>query len=215
MQPHPQNRWCAAAATPRPFIGGGMNPAIRIALLDDHPAIRAGFEVIVAAEADLQVVGFAANEAELWPILRQTRPDVLVLDAHHPGRGGLELCVEIKRRQQAPAIVIHTATATDSLVAAAALAGAGAVVSKSAPTIILLDAIRALAMAPRTTVPLSWRIAREAAARLDSADHAILAMALAGNLPDEIGDTLWLPPSAVVDRITAMVTRLEPIGSFG
>ena len=153
-QTSPQKRFCTAASGPRPCIGAAMKAPIRVALLDDHPAIRAGFEALVAPEADLQVVGFAANEAELWPVLHQTCPDVLVLGVHHPGRGGLELCLQIKRTPQAPAIVLYAASVTDSLLAAAALAGVGAVVCKSDPTIMLLDSIRVLAlgMAPSVNI---------------------------------------------------------------
>ena len=192
-----------------------MKTPIRIALLDDHPAIRAGFEAIAAREVDLQVVGFAANETELWPLLRQTNPHVLVLDVHHPGRGGLKLCLQIKSQPQAPAIVLYTAFVDDAVSVAAALAGAGALVSKSSAPAVLVDAIRATARKPQTLLPVSRPIARQIAARLDAADHAILAMALAGNPPDEIGDTLRLPTSAVIGRIATMMTRLEPIGSFG
>ena len=190
-----------------------MKGPVRIALLDDHPAIRAGFEAIVALEPDLRVVGFAASEAELRRILRRTCPDVVVLDLHHPGRGGLELCLQVKRRPRAPAVVLYTASADDALGIAAALAGAGALVSKSSPAAVLVDAIRATARAPHALPPVCWRMRREVASRIDAADHAILAMRLAGDPPDEIGDTLRLPSPTIRDRIGGIIAQIERLAS--
>ena len=47
-----------------------MKPIVRVAFLDDHPAIRAGLEAILATEPDLRLVGSAAGEHELWPLVR-------------------------------------------------------------------------------------------------------------------------------------------------
>jgi DNA-binding NarL/FixJ family response regulator len=47
-----------------------MKPIVRVALLDDHPAIRAGLQAILATEPDLRLVGSAAGEHELWPLVR-------------------------------------------------------------------------------------------------------------------------------------------------
>ena len=62
-----------------------MSRATRILLLDDHSVVRAGIGAILAAEPDLELVGAAGSEGELWPLLRETRPQVVVLDLHHPG----------------------------------------------------------------------------------------------------------------------------------
>jgi chemotaxis response regulator CheB len=102
-----------------------MSPPIRIALLDDHTAVRAGLRAIIASEPDLELVGAAASEAELWPLLRTTHPDLVLLDLHHPGRDGLSLALQIKRPPDAPAVVLYSAFIDDVLVVAAALAGAG------------------------------------------------------------------------------------------
>jgi DNA-binding NarL/FixJ family response regulator len=190
-----------------------MRPAIRIVLLDDHSVVRAGIGAIVAAEPDLELAGAATGEGELWDLLRETRPNVVVLDLHHPGRDGLNISLRINRRANAPAVVLYTSHTEDATVVAAALAGAGAVVSKSSAPDSLLDAIRAVARAPRLPPPVSLRMQRAAAARVDPADRPILAMRLAGHPLGEIGETLRLPVRAVRDRLAAIIARLEPLGS--
>ncbi len=88
---------------------------IRVALLDDHPAVRAGLQAILANEHDLQLVGFAADEHALWPVLEGTRPAIIVLDLHHPGRDGLALCLQIKRQPDSPAVLLYSAQASAAL----------------------------------------------------------------------------------------------------
>jgi len=96
-------------------------------------------------------------------------------------------------------------------VVAAALAGAGAVVSKSSSTATLLDAIRAVAGAPDLRPPVSLRMRREAAARLVPADRPILTLRLAGYAPGEIGETLRLPVQAVRARLQSIIAGLETV----
>src|SRR4051812_21297433 len=181
---------------------------IRVAVLDDHPAVRFGLQAILAPEADLLLVGSAANDEQLWPLLRDTRPDVIVLDEHHPGRDGLALCLEIKRTPRAPAVVIYSATTPAVLVVAAAVAGVDAVVAKSSSNRALLEAIRAVAAEPRRLAPVTPQMKAEAATRLDPSDHAILAMSVAGHTLADIGDTLWPPAPTIADRIAAIVATL-------
>jgi DNA-binding NarL/FixJ family response regulator len=186
---------------------------IRVAFLDDHPAVRAGLEAILAPEPDMHFVGSAGNEEQVWPLLGHTRPDVIVLDVHHPGRDGLALCLAIKRRLHAPAVVLYSATTPAALVVAAAVAGANAVVNKSSSSRALLEAIRAAATPQHPLPPITPRMKAEAAIRLDPSEHAILAMRLAGHTPADIGETLSLPAPAIADRVAAIVTALVIAGA--
>jgi DNA-binding NarL/FixJ family response regulator len=185
-----------------------VSTMIRVALLDDHPAVRAGLEAILAQEPDLIAVGSAANEEQVWPLLRRTRPDVVVLDFHHPGRDGLALIQDIKRMLHAPAVVLYAASTPDAVVVAGFVAGADAVVGKSSSTRELLEAIREVARAPRTLPRISRQMKVGAAARLDPADHAILAMRLAGESAAEIGAVLGRRASEIAERIATIVAAL-------
>lgn len=115
------------------------------------------------------------------------------------------------RVPQLPPVAVYTAVLADGLALAAALAGAGAVVAKSSPITALLGAVRALARAPRTLQPVSWRAAHEVAVTLDPVDNAILALRLAGDAPAENGGALGLPIVAVRDRLTAIIARVWPV----
>jgi DNA-binding NarL/FixJ family response regulator len=186
---------------------------IRVACLDDHPAVRTGLQAILATEPDLRLVGSAADEPELWPLLERTHPAVVILDLHHPGRDGLELCLQIKRQPDAPAVLLYSAYTPAALLVAAAVAGADAIVSKSSAAATLVEAIRAVARNPRAIPAISPQMKADAAARLDPADHAILAMRVAGDSPVEIAATLGVPDATIGHRIAAIVAKLEPLRS--
>jgi DNA-binding NarL/FixJ family response regulator len=186
---------------------------VRVAFLDDHPAVRAGLQAILATEPDPRLVGSAADEHELWPLLQRTHPAIVVLDLHHPGRDGLALCLRIKRQPDPPAVVLFSAYTAAALVVAAAVAGADAIVSKSSATTTLLEAIRTVARNPRTIPPITPQMKADAAARLDPTDHAILAMRVAGDSPVEIAAALGVPDATIAHRIAAIVAKLEPLRS--
>src|SRR5262245_12363130 len=102
-----------------------MLPAmIRILLVDDHPAMRAGLTGVLAAEPGTVPLDSIASGDELEPALRRCRPDVVLLDYHLPGSDGLVLCRQVKRTVPAPAVLIYSAYADAELAIPAVLAGA-------------------------------------------------------------------------------------------
>jgi DNA-binding NarL/FixJ family response regulator len=181
---------------------------IRVAVLDDHAAVRAGLGAILGSAPDMVSVGAAHDEAQLHALLRRTDPSVLVLDVHHPGLHGLALSVRLKRRSARPRIVLYSGRGGQLLSVAAAVAGVDAVVGKSDTERALLEAIRAVARGAHAPPAVSLGLQARAAARIDPADHPILAMRLAGNSSTEIAATLRLPAATVIERAAAIAVRL-------
>ncbi len=54
-------------------------------------------------------VGAAADEAELWTLVRRTHPSLVVLDLHRRGRHGLLLRLALKATVPTPAVLVHAA----------------------------------------------------------------------------------------------------------
>jgi len=181
---------------------------IRVAVLDDHAAVRAGLEAILGAAPGIVPVGSAHGEAELHWLLQRADPSVLVLDVHHPGLHGLALSLRLKRRSARPRIVLYSGRGGELLTVAAVVAGVDAVVAKSDSEGSLLEAIRDAANGANPPPAVSLSSQRRAAARLDPADHAILAMRLAGTPWTEIAASLRLPDGTVTERAAAIVIRL-------
>ena len=105
---------------------------IRLALLDDHPAVLTGLRRLLEPAPDMEVLAAAAEPIALARELGGRRPDVVILD-YDPARGdALALCRRIKCRREAPGVLIFTAYADDALTIAARAAQADGVLDKSA-----------------------------------------------------------------------------------
>jgi DNA-binding NarL/FixJ family response regulator len=182
---------------------------IRILLVDDHPALRAGLTAVLRAEPGLVPLGTAASEEELWPALHRTKPDVVVLDYHVPPADGLQLCRRMKRSITPPRVLLYSAYADASLVIPSLLAGADGIVNKGAPANELYDAIRTVARGERVIPPLSRELLDDANTRLDSADLPILGMALDGTPENEIARTLGLSSEDMTHRMDRMISTLK------
>ena len=104
---------------------------IRLALLDDHPAVLSGLQRLFAPARDMEVLAAAADEVALARELRGRRPDILIVD-YDPARGdALSLCRRVKARPDTPRVLVYTAYAGPALTIAARVAQADGVIDKS------------------------------------------------------------------------------------
>jgi DNA-binding NarL/FixJ family response regulator len=105
---------------------------IRIAVLDRHPAVRAGLEATIREYPGLAWAGAAANHRELWTLVYRAGADVVLVE-HDPGvTDGLRVCRRLKARLLGPRVVLCIAGADTSHVVPATLAGADAIVDTAA-----------------------------------------------------------------------------------
>jgi two-component system response regulator DevR len=183
---------------------------LRIALLDDHPAVLAGLRRLIDAEPDLSVAAVAHNAPELARALDGLRPDVLILDYDLVRGDGLAQCRRIKNRPDPPAVVIYSAYAGPALTLAARTAQADAVVDKAAPVQTLLAAVRRVASGEAVIGTLPRDAFEAAVARLEDEDLAVFAMLLDGEPYDSIAEALRIDQSEVNRRAQRIVGRLRP-----
>lgn len=117
---------------------------IRVAIVDDHPALREGTAGLLAREPDIEVVGVVGTLAEARDLTGgDDPPHVMVLDIRLGGERGLDLLASTAPAgERRPAIVVWTAYDVPQYAAFAFRAGAAAFVVKTAPTSELVDAIR-------------------------------------------------------------------------
>ena len=118
---------------------------IRVLIVDDHMVVRAGLRAILEAESEFQQIGEASNGSEAVELVRETKPDVVLMDLRMPGMGGIETIRHIKSQNPKVQVVILTTYDDDDLIVRGLQAGARGYLLKDTPRQVLFDAIRAAA----------------------------------------------------------------------
>jgi DNA-binding NarL/FixJ family response regulator len=182
---------------------------IRVAIADDHHALRLGLHTAIESEPGLAASGIAGRAAEIAPMLYRAQPDVLLLDYHLPDGDGLTLCRSIKAEVPAPGVIIYSAFADASMTVPAIVAGADGVLHKGVPPRELFQAIRLVAEGGRALPPVSADLLEAAGLALQEEDLPILGMLVEGTPAAEIAQTLHLDDVEVGHRIMRILARLK------
>jgi DNA-binding NarL/FixJ family response regulator len=150
----------------------------RVAIVDDHGLFRAG--VRSELEGHVELVGEAASVDEAVALVNAARPDVVLLDVHMPGGGGV--AVIRGAAEHAPGTLFLALSASDAAedVIATIRAGARGYVTKNIATDELLDAI----------------------ARVQAGD-AVFSPRLAGFVLDAFAGPAPAPEDPELDQLTA------------
>jgi two-component system response regulator NreC len=121
-----------------------VSPPIRILVVDDHAVLRAGLRMLLAAQADMDVVGEAADGEAAVAAAVEARPDVALVDITMPGAGGVRAIERIRAASPRTRVLVLTMHDLPAYVRLALAAGAAGYVVKRAADAELLSAIRAV-----------------------------------------------------------------------
>lgn len=131
---------------------------IRLAIVEDHPVVRAGLERLLASEEDIEIVGTASDGAEAIELVDSVECDVVLMDLSMPVLDGIEATRQILAVHDGLRVVVLTSLSARDEIMAALDAGASGYLLKDAEPQELLAGVRAAA---RGDAPLAPRAARE------------------------------------------------------
>ncbi len=115
---------------------------IRILLIDDHQVVREGLRHMLELEADMEVVGEAADAKEALNQVELLSPEVILMDIKMPGMDGIELTRQLKEKQ--PTCNVIMLTLYDEYLSQAIEAGAAGYLLKDIKREELVRAIQAV-----------------------------------------------------------------------
>jgi|SRR3990172_3983034 len=118
-----------------------MSP-IRVLIADDHTLFRRGLVSLLNETKEFAVVGEANDGPESVRLTTRLRPDVLLMDVHMPGGGGVEAVQQLREVAPAVPVIMLTVSESDEDLLGAIRAGARGYFLKNAETEELYDGIR-------------------------------------------------------------------------
>ncbi|MFF3638415.1 response regulator [Streptomyces sp. NPDC002250] len=193
--------------------------AIRVVLADDERMVRTALRAILSAEAGIEVVGEAATGAEAVSVVRELRPDVVLMDVRMPQTDGIRATEQILAGLDGPPrIVVVTTFENDSYVYEALRSGAAGFLLKRADAETLVQAVRLVARTDSLLFPAAVRAlaaghARRASAppawvsRLTGRESETLRLLAAGLTNAELARRLGVGPATVKSHVAAVLAK--------
>ncbi|MEY2929594.1 MAG: hypothetical protein RL033_343 [Pseudomonadota bacterium] len=87
--------------------------AARVLIVDDSSLVRQLLKSVLSADAELEVVGVAADPIRAWDMIQRLNPDVITLDVEMPRMNGLTFLEKLMRARPMPVVVVSALTAAD------------------------------------------------------------------------------------------------------
>jgi DNA-binding NarL/FixJ family response regulator len=198
--------------------------SISVVLVDDEDLVRTGISLVLEATNDIEVVAEASDGAEGIRVVRDLRPDIVLLDVHMPSMNGLEAARLILNDPTGETRVIMLTTFDrDEYVYTAMRAGASGFLLKSAPPEELTRSIRLIAagdtqLAPAVTKRLVEDFIKrpppgqplpDTFDRLTEREVDVLKVVAEGLSNREIAARLYLSEATVKTHINRILTKLH------
>ena len=185
--------------------------AIRLLIVDDHPAFRAGLVALLADEGDLQVVDECGDGQTAVELYRRHRPDVALMDLRLPGLSGVEAILAIRQEFPDARVIVLTTFDADEDIYRAIQSGAKSYLLKDMSKVEIVGAIRAV-HAGQHALPegVAERLAeRRRRQELTSREVEVLQLLVKGRSNKEIASDLSIAEDTVKSHLKTLFAKLE------
>ena len=199
--------------------------SVRVIVVDDDPLVRAAIAMILGPAPGVDVVGEAADGAEVLTAVDRYAPDVVLMDIRMPRVDGLAATELLRARAHPPEIIVLTTFDADEYVLRALRAGASGFLLKDTPPAEILRAVARVAagepiLSPSVTRQLIAHIgdtganarrqhARAQLARLSEREREVAITVGLGRSNAEISGELFMSVPTVKQHVSRILTKLD------
>lgn len=200
-----------------------MTP-IRLLIVDDQALFREGLRTLLSVQADMEVVGEAANGEEAINLARDTSPAVVLMDLRMPVLDGVAATRKLHSEQPGCRVIVLTTFDDDEYVFEGLRAGAVGYLLKDAPSEKLFEAVRAAARGESFLQPsVAAKVvaefarltnqyqprARSLPCHLSGRELEILSLVATGASNKEIATQLFIAEGTVKNHVTNILGKLD------
>jgi two-component system, NarL family, response regulator LiaR len=197
-----------------PYLKGEAAMAIRILIVDDHSVVREGLRMFLQRDPELALVGEASDGAEAVELVRQLRPDVVLMDLLMPVMDGIAATAAIRSALPETEVIALTSVVESAAVVGAVKAGAIGYLLKDTRAPELRRAIKAAAaglvqLAPQASAYLAREV--QAPAMMDpltERETEVLRLLAQGQSNKEIARSLQIVEDTVKVHVKHILAKL-------
>lgn len=194
-----------------------MSGKITVLIADDHPVVRQGLRVLLSVQDDIDVVGEAADGAEVAGLAATLAPDVILLDLKLPGLDGFGVLAELADRGITARTLVLTSVTDPASVTLAVRAGAAGFLYKDVDPDALVRAVRSvhdgnMLLAPEAAGllvrPGRGALAVTGLGALTSREREVLAQIVEGRSNRQIASLLHVSEKTVKTHVSSILAKL-------
>lgn len=194
---------------------------IRVVVVDDEALVRSGFQLILRAAGDIDVVATATGAHAVREI-GVHKPDVVLLDIRMPDVDGLTILRQLRAQPEPPVVAMLTTFDSDEYIATALRSGAAGFLLKDTEPEHLAQLVRTLAsggvvLSPKVTRSVvdgfldsgAGSAAVDSVSRLTDRERDVLVLIAEGLSNADIGARVHLSVGTIKDHVSAILTKLK------
>lgn len=190
---------------------------IRIVVVDDHALFRSGLISLLGDMGEFQVVGEAANGREALDVVRQTKPDIVLMDVNMPVMGGVETVRALKGHESCRIIMLTISKSDDDLLSAISAGADGYILKNASPDELkkaILQVHRGMGvLSPEVTRQVMTAVATGKTPQQDiglsAREIEVLSCLARGMTTAQISSELFISENTVKTHVRHILEKLE------